>query len=343
MIKSWGFEFFPASPMLAENFNAEDSMAYFDFYLDLWSRAEERGFDGVFLSEHHFGGGYSPSPNLLLPVIAERTKTLRLGVMGMVVPYHNPWRLAEEIGMLDHLTKGRLEVGTSAGIPAEFQAIGMDTKEARARYEEGMQIIDAALKEHVVTHKGEFWNFENLPIVPRPVQQPAPPTWTTVISVESARKAARRGSKISTGFHPTEKVREIFDAYNEEAERCGNPSGPDCCGLRRQVIVDTDAALTSQRSSEHQEFFRNMISADKRMAAPGKKALDMPGTHTFTIAEEEFINGTPDYVAGQVKKQCDETGAGHFLVTFAGYHTLEELSHAWDLYGRQVIPLLKGA
>ncbi len=338
MVKSWAFEFFFASPELEANFNAKDSIAYFDFYLDLWSRAEEWGFDGVFLSEHHFGGGYSPSPNLLLPVIAERTKTLRLGVMGMVVPYHNPWRLAEEIGMLDNLTQGRLEVGTSAGIPAEFQTIGMETQEARARYDEGMEIIDAAMRDNVVTHKGKYWNLENLPIRPRPVQQPAPPRWTTVISVESARKAARRGSKISTGFHPNGKVKEIFDAYNEEAEKAGNPSGPDCCALRRQIVINSDEAMARERLAQHQQIFMQMMSGDKRMASPSKKALDAPGTHAFTIAEEEFICGTPDQVAEEVNAQCDATGAGHFLVTFAGHHSLDELAQAWELYGTKVIP-----
>jgi len=197
MIKSWGFEFFPVSPELENNQEGDPRklIDYFNFYLDLWVNAEAWGYDGVLLSEHHFGGGYSPSPNLLLPLIAQRTKTLRIGVMGMVVPYHNAWRLVEEIGMLDVLCGGRLEVGTSAGIPGEFARIGLTTDEARARYEEALQIIDAGLKHGVVSHQGKYWNFENLPLLPRPIQQPQPPMWTTVISLESARKAARRGSK----------------------------------------------------------------------------------------------------------------------------------------------------
>ena len=91
MIKAWGFEFFYAlnEPDVAP----KKVIDYFNFYLDLWVRAEALGYEGVFLSEHHFGLGYSPSPNLLLPLIAQRTKTLRIGVMGMVVPYHNAWRL----------------------------------------------------------------------------------------------------------------------------------------------------------------------------------------------------------------------------------------------------------
>lgn len=358
MIKAWGFEFFPAPEGLIASYDPtksderaqkqdidpRKSMEYFNFYLDLWARAEPLGFDGLFLSEHHFGGGYSPSPNLLLPVIAQRTKTLRLGVMGMVVPYHNPWRLVEEIGMLDNLTGGRLEIGTSAGIPAEFARIGMTTEEARARYDEAMQVIDAGLKSSVISHSGKYWKFEDLPIVPRPVQRPEPPKWTTVISVELARKAARRGSKITTGFVPTDKAKEIFDAYNEEAAKAGNPAGPEQLALRRQVVIDLDEAASAERSSQFAQGFRSMLEfLDKRTIAPGRKALDQPGTHGYTLGDDEFIHGAPRHVAEQAIEQCKRCGAGHFQVIFAGTQSLDELVRAWELFGNEVIPALKRA
>ena len=81
---------------------------------------------------------------MLLPLIAERTKNIRIGVMGMVLPYHNTWRIVEEIGMLDILCGGRLEIGTSAGIPAEFKRIGLDPVGARERYEEALEFLTLA-------------------------------------------------------------------------------------------------------------------------------------------------------------------------------------------------------
>ena len=354
MIKSWAFEFFFASREIEEFIigaggNPDEAVCadyaakivpYFNAYLDLWSSAERLGFDGLLLSEHHFGGGYSPSPNLLLPLIAERTKTLRLGVMGMVLPYHNAWRLVEEVGMLDILTGGRLEVGTAAGIPGEFQKIGLPTDEARARNDEALQILDAGLKSPVISHHGKFWDFDDLALVPRPIQFNIP-VWTTVISVESARKAARRGAKIATGFIPTEQVKAVFDAYNEEADKAGNPTGPDQLGLRRQVIFELEEEGTAGRSGAYAEGFRNMIAAtDKRMAAPARKALDSPGTHSYTMGDDEFISGTPEQVADTIREQCEATGAGHFQVVFAGDTTVQQLSRSWELYGTRVIPRL---
>lgn len=358
MIKSWAFEFFFASREIEQLISgagpnpdeatcaqyASQIIPYFKEYIDLWASAEKLGFHGVLLSEHHFGGGYSPSPNLLLPLIAERTKTIRIGVMGMVVPYHNAWRLVEEVGMLDILTGGRLEVGTSAGIPAEFKRIGMEPLEARARYEEALQIIDAGLKTPVLTHHGKYWNFDNLTLVPRPVQS-NPPIWTTVISEESARKAARRGSKIVTGFIPTEKAKEVFDAYREAAEEAGNPSSDDQLGLRRQVIFETAEEQDAGRSKQFAEGFKNFISThDERVKTPERKALDTPGgTHGYTIGDDEFIAGTPAQVAETIIEQCRQIGAGHFQVVFSGHLSLEELKKNWEMFGNEVIPLLNKA
>ena len=106
MIKPWIFEFFGAPAEFHERFDAAASQRYFDAYLDLWASAEPAGFEGIFFSEHHFGLSYSPSPNLLIAAIAHSTVRLRLGTMGVVLPLYQPWRVLEEIGMLDHLTGG---------------------------------------------------------------------------------------------------------------------------------------------------------------------------------------------------------------------------------------------
>jgi alkanesulfonate monooxygenase SsuD/methylene tetrahydromethanopterin reductase-like flavin-dependent oxidoreductase (luciferase family) len=208
MIKPWVFEFFPE----LQGGAPADVSKYFSKYLDLWARDEALGFEGIFFSEHHFGNAYSPSPNLLIAATAGRTKTLRLGVMGVVVPYYTPWRIFEEIAMLDHLTNGRLEIGTAVGIPQEIARVGMSMEEARERNDEALQILDLLLSDEEVSFDGKFSKFEKLRPLPRPRQQPSPPKWTTVVSEGSARKAVRRGSKISTAFNPTARVKEIFDA-----------------------------------------------------------------------------------------------------------------------------------
>src|SRR5689334_3836380 len=237
MIKPWVFEFLPELGGPSVEPDPRDVTALFARYLDLWVRDEALGFEGIFFSEHHFGRSYSPSPNLLIAALASRTNKLRLGVMGMVLPYYHPARVVEEIGMLDHLTGGRLEIGTAIGVPQELRRLGITMAEARERNEEIVAVLDAALSNRVVSHRGKYFAFSGLRLLPRPLQQPSPPRWTTVVSAESARRAARRRVKISTGFNSTQQIKRIFDAYREEADAAGCPASPDCLALRRRVTV----------------------------------------------------------------------------------------------------------
>src|SRR3954470_10132889 len=175
MIESWVFEFFPELPANATSKKRRDLGDYFADYLDLWSRDEALGFKGIFFSEHHYGGSFSPSPNLLSATVAQRTKRIRMGVMGVVAPFYSPSRIAEEISMLDQLTGGRLEIGTAVGIPQELARINISMVEARERNDEAIRFLDAALMGEPVTFHGKYFSCENLRILPPPRQYPAPP------------------------------------------------------------------------------------------------------------------------------------------------------------------------
>jgi alkanesulfonate monooxygenase SsuD/methylene tetrahydromethanopterin reductase-like flavin-dependent oxidoreductase (luciferase family) len=340
MIKPWIFEFFATPFELIERFDAAASQRYFNAYLDLWASAEPAGFEGIFFSEHHFGASYSPSPNLLIANVALRTKTMRLGVLGVVPPYHTPWQLVEEIGMLDHLTGGRLEIGTAAGIPQELAQVGIGMDEARARFDEAVAIMDKALAEPVISHHGKFWNFDNLRLTPRAIQEPHPPKWVTVVSESSARKAARRGAKISTAFHPQNKVIEIFDAYRDEAAKAGRKAGPDDLCIRRQVIMIEDENGIAKRRRAYTEF----IKQDPRVSLPGRPAaIDSPSAHTFTIGDDEFITGNPTAVAEQIIAQCQSAGAGHFAALFDRMASPAQLKDYFRDFSAIVIPLLRQA
>src|SRR4029078_972773 len=93
-------------------------------------------------------------------------------------------------------------------------------------------VLDARLSNRVVSHRGKYFAFSGLRLLPRPLQQPSPPRWTTVVSEESARRAARKRIKISTGFNSTQTVKRLFDAYREEAAACGFDATPEYLALR---------------------------------------------------------------------------------------------------------------
>jgi alkanesulfonate monooxygenase SsuD/methylene tetrahydromethanopterin reductase-like flavin-dependent oxidoreductase (luciferase family) len=341
MIKPWIFEFLPE--LGAQNLEPDpgDVAALFARYLDLWVRDEELGFEGIFFSEHHFGKSYSPSPNLLIAALASRTKKLRLGVMGLVLPYYLPTRVVEEIGMLDHLTGGRLEIGTAIGIPQELRRSNMTMAEARERNDEIVAILDTALANRVVSHQGKYYSFSDLRLLPRPLQQPSPPRWTTVVSEESARKAARSRIKISTGFNATQTIKRVFDAYRAEAAATGFDATPEFFALRRRVTVGPNSDQARHYAQSVFERLNSYVAEDDRVSAQIPDAPAPSGG--FSLSNDEFITGTAKEVAQDIIDQCRTVGAGHFLTVLNWSAPIDEVAQAHELFGREAVPLLRAA
>src|ERR1700692_2679169 len=168
----FGVQFFP-------NFRPADKSAedYFAQSLDIAEEADELGYTHARSVEPYFEryGGYSPNPILFLAAAAARTKKMRL-VTGAVVPaFNNPLKLAGEIGMLDAISGGRLDVGMArAFLPHEFRRFGISPAESVARFREGLEQIDLLLTQENVTHHGQFHDIVETTSLPRPTQLPRP-------------------------------------------------------------------------------------------------------------------------------------------------------------------------
>jgi alkanesulfonate monooxygenase SsuD/methylene tetrahydromethanopterin reductase-like flavin-dependent oxidoreductase (luciferase family) len=260
--------------------------------------------------------------------------------MGVVLPLYQPWRVLEEIGMLDHLTGGRLEIGCASGVPQEVIKAGIGLNENRERFDETLAILDAWLADPVISHHGRHYNFDKLRIVPRPFQQPAPPKWTTVVSPASAIKSAGRRSRICTAFESVARIEEIFDAYRAEADRTGFASSPDHLAVRRNITVAASEAEALERARMAKEVTRKVTAGDPRIKAGSSSLLD--AKTGFAVHDDEFIAGTPAQVAEQIIAQCRATGAGHILAIL-GRAVDEQRIQAVKLFGEQVIPVLRRA
>jgi alkanesulfonate monooxygenase SsuD/methylene tetrahydromethanopterin reductase-like flavin-dependent oxidoreductase (luciferase family) len=194
----------------------------------------------------------------------------------------------------------------------------------------------------VISHHGKFWHFDNLRLTPRPLQQPSPPVWVTVVSTSSARKAARRGVKLCTGFHPLSKIIEILDAFRDEARRIGRSVGPEDLCIRRQVTMLDDDREAAAAVDALLRNMRKFLEADPRLDTPDRPAvLDTPTAHAFSIGDDEVIAGTADSVAAQIIEQCSAAGAGHFAANFNRAQPPEILKKWYAEFGRRVIPRLR--
>src|SRR5215472_6161263 len=157
--------------------------------------AEASGFDGIFLPEHHFmPSGFCSSPLIALTAIAARTQTLRLGTSVLVLPCYHPLKLAEDAAQLDLLSGGRLILGVGMGAnDKEAAGFGVARNDLVSRYEESFDVLRHALSHEQFSFSGKQFNFENVRVTPRPLQQP-PPLWMGGMSVPGARRAGRLGA-----------------------------------------------------------------------------------------------------------------------------------------------------
>lgn len=363
MIRSWLFTFMqPYTRAHPDPIDPATTQRAIRWHIDtLFPLIEQVGFHGIFFSEHHFHGNLSASPHLYIAATAMRTQRLRLGVMGSVLPLHHPWRVAEEIAILDQLSSGRLEIGVSSGTgPQEPLMVGIAADELRPRFDEALDVIDGVLAEIEHTHHGRFWQFDRLCVTPR-MLQPHPPKWMTIVSEGSARIAAQRGYKVCTAFMSAHDAASIFDAYRESAARANRPAGPDQLGLRRRCLVwDTDdeaeqlgAEVLKIGLERTGNLMKRMIAQgvnpligvahlDKQiMASRRAEAVDAPASK-FVSEPDEWIVGSPETVAAKIIEQCRTCGAGHFLAYTLGSMEEREMEHSTMLW-RRVLPLLERA
>ena len=184
---------------------------------------EELGFDGVVFNEHHYSAyGTMPSPNLIASALSQRTKKIKIGVLGNILPLRNhPVRVAEEYAMIDCLSNGRLIAGFVRGIPPEYIWYGVNPEESRGRFEEAYNLIMTAWTEPVWSHEGKFFKLHDCAIWPRPVQQPHPPIWIAARSAESVEWCVKRHLPCAQVYQTTGQIEDTFNYYRSKAKEEG--------------------------------------------------------------------------------------------------------------------------
>src|SRR6266478_702164 len=218
----FGVQFFPdVKP------EQKSGAAYFQEALLLAEEAEKLGFAHIRIVEHyfHYYGGYSPNPMLFLAAAAQRTRRARL-VTGAVLPvFNHPLKLAGEIGMLDAISGGRLDVGFArAFLPHEFRRFGRSPDESVARFREGIEQVDLLLSRENVTHRGRFHAIENTTSLPRPTQRPRPKFYVAALNTpDSFEFAGRMGYSVMAIALVADKMRPLLAAYRQAWKTAGHP------------------------------------------------------------------------------------------------------------------------
>jgi alkanesulfonate monooxygenase SsuD/methylene tetrahydromethanopterin reductase-like flavin-dependent oxidoreductase (luciferase family) len=231
---------------------------------ELIELAESLGFDVAWLAELHFGGAFSllSNPLMVVPVIAARTRRIRIGTAVTLLPLHHPLSCAEQAATADVLSGGRLEFGVGRGsIPTQFHGFRIPVAENRARFDEALAIIRLAWTQDRFSYRGAFWDVDNLEVVPRPLQRPHPPIRVGVHTPESFAHIGDLGLPIYSGTTttPLPQLRECMAHYRTHLAAAGHAWQAEQMALMFPMHVDTSgpAARDAMRPGVHQ-YYRNV-------------------------------------------------------------------------------------
>jgi alkanesulfonate monooxygenase SsuD/methylene tetrahydromethanopterin reductase-like flavin-dependent oxidoreductase (luciferase family) len=289
-------------------------------YLDMAVEAEALGYRSSFLVEHHFTGWNQVSATLMLQTaLAMRTTRLRLGTAVIVLPWHNPVLLAEQAATLDLVSNGRFDFGIGKGYRHnEFAGFRIPIEEAEPRFEESVEVMTRAfVSRERFSHRGRFWQFDDIVVEPPPAQKPHPPFWVAAASDASIRRAARRGfNLILDQYASPEQHGKRIALFRAERLAAGLPFDPMQVAVARQLHVANDKAEAAQ--------------ALKRAAAATQRTVDVSrlpggktGSHVLSYAdkpgatEAHTLYDTPDGIAEKLGA-LRQAGVGYILLTTLG-------------------------
>jgi alkanesulfonate monooxygenase SsuD/methylene tetrahydromethanopterin reductase-like flavin-dependent oxidoreductase (luciferase family) len=289
-------------------------------YLDYAVEAEALGYRSSFLVEHHFTGWNQVSATLMLQTaLAMRTTTLRLATGVIVLPWHNPVLLAEQAATLDLISGGRLDFGIGKGYRHnEFAGFRIPMEEAEARFEESVEVMTKAfVSRERFSHRGKFWQFDDIVVEPPPAQQPHPPFWVAAASEASIRRAAKRGFHlILDQYASPEILAERVAFYRAEWLASGRSARSIRIAVARQAYVANDRADAAAALEKQAAWNKRTVAVSR---APDGHA----GSHILSYAatphgtEANALYGTPDEVC-RTLETLQQAGVEYVILTLLG-------------------------
>jgi alkanesulfonate monooxygenase SsuD/methylene tetrahydromethanopterin reductase-like flavin-dependent oxidoreductase (luciferase family) len=326
--------------------------------LHLARRAEEVGFDSIFVSEHHFSDYQLTSEQMMvLSWIAAQTERVKLGTFVTVLPWHDPVRVAESFSVLDHLSNGRAVLGLGRGLGrVEFDGFRLQMSESRRRFTEYTAAILGSLESGYIEHDGELYRQPRVPIRPRPFKTFKGRTFASAVSPQSIELMARLGVGIMViAQKPWEQTEAELAAYRDRFVELNGTEPPkpilvvvagvskdrDMVERLREVYLQRWARSTV----EHYEFdnvgFAEIEGYEYYSALANNIAKHGLDQFNGFLADLQ-VWGTPEQVTEkllQYAKRCD-AGALVIPLSFGGMST-EEAHAGFELFAAEVLPELQ--
>ena len=331
-------------------------------HLAMGDLAEPLGFDSLFALEHHFTGyAMSPAPTQLLAYFAGRSRRITLGTAVIVLPWHDPVRVAEQIALLDILCGGRCVFGFGRGAASvEYEGFRIPMDEARPRFVEAAQIIVKALSEDSFEHQGEFFQIPRTAIRPRSISHPERRFHASAVSPDSAEIMAKLGFGVLMVMqNEWAKAAEAINDYRRIATAAGHQPRPPiiltnvCCAESRDEAHERAVKYLGQKwqsIDDHYHFSDGHLSTVKGYESYGKMAKTYAkigeSAETRRKATDFYVSiqivGTPKDCLDKIAELQRLTGLDHLVTEFSfGAMPHEEAEVNMRLFAERVMPLLQ--
>jgi alkanesulfonate monooxygenase SsuD/methylene tetrahydromethanopterin reductase-like flavin-dependent oxidoreductase (luciferase family) len=298
---------------------------------------DRSGFHAYHLAEHHSTPlGIAPSPNVFLAAVAQRTRTLRFGPLVYLLPLYHPLRLAEEISMLDQMSNGRLEVGVGRGrSPIELALYNQNVAQAQAVYDEVFEVLKLAFTQERISFAGKHFNFQDVPVELRPMQQPHPPFWYGVGTPESATMIGEGGLHAVTLAKPVGAA-EIAKRFYEGSARAGHTGKR--MGICRFIVVgETDREAQTLAHRVYPVWHASFFELFRRFGQ--NPVQTWSGDFDVMAADGLAIAGSPQTVVDALAKQLQTVKANYVVGQLVfGDMTLAESTRSVGLFASKVMP-----
>ncbi len=332
----------------------QQQVKYYKDALEQVVRAEQLGFDSVWVTEHHFSRHGIVSATLsLLAYLAAVTNTIRLGTGVAVLPFHNPIQLAEQVATVDLLSNGRLDFGVGRGFQwGEFHKLNIPMEEASRRFEETMEVlIKAWTSAEPFDHHGEFWSFNDMTVHPRPVQTPHPPVWVAASSPASVARVAVNNWNLMVGQgEPFQQVAAEVDHYRTSVGEAGFDYSPERVVVARAMYT---APTEEQARRDTRVPFMWFKQTGQEVGAPPEHQVELlPEEYrayrrrfardvTFdydAMFQDVALFGTPDQVAERIEG-LRRSGVENiiFFINYGGIESRKVLD-SLELFSKEVMP-----
>lgn len=279
--------------------------------LDQIVRSEQLGFTWVNITEHHAtDDGYCPALMPVLAAIAMRTTTLRLSTGMLILPLHNPVRIAEEAAVVDVLSGGRLTLGVAAGYrELEFTVLESDFRRRGKRFRESLEVLVAAWSGEPFSYEGETIRLPEIVVRPAPLQRPHPPLWLGGASDPALRRQVAYGAPCFPGATtPLPEVREVWDRHRALYAEAGAES-PGLVLPRLAFVGETVEAARAVALPAIAAMF-------ERYVMYGNPPEVREALADWSLLDEYVLVGDAETVAARVR-ELEQLGVTDLLLQFA--------------------------